>query len=177
VRLTVEDDGPGLSAQERAQATRRFWRAAKHSDGTGTGLGLAVGCSNRTYRGPQRTLTIAAGAPGGVYMAFAELLATEISTEEPRLRATAIPTNGSLDNLRRLQADEVDLALTNTDSAQAVANIGGSPAAPMPMRAIGDVTRSAAPTGGSRRTGCACPRAAIVRSRSPGERKWPRRKH
>lgn len=40
--LIVEDDGPGLSAQERSWATRRFWRAAQHGDSTGTGLGLAI---------------------------------------------------------------------------------------------------------------------------------------
>jgi signal transduction histidine kinase len=42
VRLIVEDNGPGLSAGERARATRRFWRAAKDGHGTGTGLGLAI---------------------------------------------------------------------------------------------------------------------------------------
>ena len=42
VRLIVEDDGPGLSAHERACASRRFWRAPKHGDSPGSGLGLAI---------------------------------------------------------------------------------------------------------------------------------------
>lgn len=41
-QLIVEDDGPGLSAEERIWAPRRFWRAPQHSDSGGTGLGLAI---------------------------------------------------------------------------------------------------------------------------------------
>lgn len=40
VRFTVLDDGPGLSREECALATRRFWRASKN--GPGSGLGLAI---------------------------------------------------------------------------------------------------------------------------------------
>ncbi|GGV76949.1 hypothetical protein GCM10010294_43820 [Streptomyces griseoloalbus] len=40
--LTVTDDGPGLNAEEIAQATTRFWRAARQAGTTGTGLGLAI---------------------------------------------------------------------------------------------------------------------------------------
>jgi signal transduction histidine kinase len=64
VRLTVEDDGAGLSAQERALATRRFWRAAKHRDGTGTGLGLAV--AERLLAARAGTLNVTASDPGGL---------------------------------------------------------------------------------------------------------------
>lgn len=99
------------------------------------GLAAAAGCGNRTYR----ALTIATGEPGGLYLPFGELLATEIGIAEPRLGVTAIPTKGSLDNLRRLGAGEVDLALVLADAAQATASTGGPLEAPVQMRAIGRV--------------------------------------
>jgi signal transduction histidine kinase len=40
VELHVRDTGPGLSAEQRARALDRFWRAGLA--GTGTGLGLAI---------------------------------------------------------------------------------------------------------------------------------------
>nr|WP_221308834.1 HAMP domain-containing sensor histidine kinase [Nocardiopsis mwathae] len=42
VELHVADDGVGLTEAERAEALRRFWRAAKHQNVEGTGLGLAI---------------------------------------------------------------------------------------------------------------------------------------
>jgi signal transduction histidine kinase len=41
-RLLVSDDGPGLSADDRARATDRFWRAGGDGAPRGTGLGLAI---------------------------------------------------------------------------------------------------------------------------------------
>ena len=40
VEIVVEDDGPGLSAEQRERAFDRFWRAS--GDGGGVGLGLAI---------------------------------------------------------------------------------------------------------------------------------------
>lgn len=40
-RLTVTDQGPGMTADERTQATNRFWQAAGSTTG-GSGLGLAI---------------------------------------------------------------------------------------------------------------------------------------
>jgi len=39
--LRIVDHGPGLSADERAKATRRFWRGTSTSPGTGLGLAIA----------------------------------------------------------------------------------------------------------------------------------------
>lgn len=39
--LAVEDDGPGMSADECQQATRRFWRG-RHRSRSGSGLGLTI---------------------------------------------------------------------------------------------------------------------------------------
>lgn len=103
------------------------------------GLATAAGCGTGTYRGPERTLTIAAGEPGGFYLAVAELLATEIGIAEPRLHATVLATEGSLDNLQRMDAGQADLALTLADAALAAATIGGPPPALVPMQAVGRI--------------------------------------
>ncbi len=42
VTLTIEDDGPGLSALERAAATTRFWRSPQHRQIRGNGLGMTI---------------------------------------------------------------------------------------------------------------------------------------
>ncbi|MCP2257032.1 Signal transduction histidine kinase [Streptoalloteichus tenebrarius] len=42
VDLRVVDDGAGLDEEERAAATRRFWRSPRHQNVPGTGLGLAI---------------------------------------------------------------------------------------------------------------------------------------
>lgn len=50
--LTVTDDGPGLDADELAQATTRFWRSTRRTGTTtGTGLGLAIAEQLLTGRG------------------------------------------------------------------------------------------------------------------------------
>lgn len=41
VRVTVRDHGPGMTAEEQARATDRFWRGPASAP-TGTGLGLAI---------------------------------------------------------------------------------------------------------------------------------------
>ena len=40
IELHVVDQGPGMTAEQRARAFDRFWRAGP--PGTGTGLGLAI---------------------------------------------------------------------------------------------------------------------------------------
>ncbi len=42
VRLAVKDSGPGLTAEELAQAQGRFWRGSKQQNKPGSGLGLAI---------------------------------------------------------------------------------------------------------------------------------------
>lgn len=42
VAIEVSDDGPGLSAEERAASTTRFWRSPRHRDIRGTGLGMTI---------------------------------------------------------------------------------------------------------------------------------------
>jgi TRAP transporter TAXI family solute receptor len=89
--------------------------AARAVGGAGALAGGVAGCGGGQ---PPRTLNIACGEPGGLYLEFGQLLAAEINTENPDLHATAIPTSGSEDNLARLAAGTADLALTLADSAQ-----------------------------------------------------------
>jgi signal transduction histidine kinase len=42
VGIEVADDGPGLSADERAAATGRFWRSPRDRGTRGTGLGMTI---------------------------------------------------------------------------------------------------------------------------------------
>jgi signal transduction histidine kinase len=50
VEITVADTGPGLPPEDRAKATRRFWRSGTAGSG-GTGLGLAIAERLVTARG------------------------------------------------------------------------------------------------------------------------------
>ncbi|MEV4319911.1 HAMP domain-containing sensor histidine kinase [Actinocrispum sp. NPDC049592] len=53
--ITVSDNGPGLSADDRARATLRFWRAGD-AGAEGTGLGLAIAERLVTARGGRMRL-------------------------------------------------------------------------------------------------------------------------
>lgn len=63
-----------------------------------------------------RGLTIASGSPGGVYHDYGEGIAAAIKAHLPRLRARAVQTAGSVDNLRRLRDRTADIAFTRADS-------------------------------------------------------------
>ncbi|MEU0108429.1 HAMP domain-containing sensor histidine kinase [Streptomyces sp. NPDC006251] len=45
VAVQCWDEGPGMSAQERARACDRFWRGPRAEPGEGSGLGLAIAAS------------------------------------------------------------------------------------------------------------------------------------
>lgn len=85
------------------------------------GLAMLTGCSTGTYRGPGRSVTIAAGESGGFYLAFAEVLAAELSRAEPGLKCKAVATEASVANVQRVRDGQADLGLMSTDVAQAFA--------------------------------------------------------
>ena len=60
--VTISDEGPGLSAEDRARATQRFWRG--DTSRPGTGLGLAIATSLVQASGGQ--LSLDAAASGGL---------------------------------------------------------------------------------------------------------------
>nr|WP_276320558.1 TAXI family TRAP transporter solute-binding subunit [Amycolatopsis suaedae] len=100
---------------------------------------LLTACGGTGYDGPVRRLAIASGERGGFYLAFAEQLAAVLNRVEPNLRAVAVPTQASVDNLRLLGTGEADLALTLADSAES-ATRGEPPfAQPAGLRALGRV--------------------------------------
>lgn len=97
---------------------------------------LTAGC---TGPGPSRSLTIAAGEPGGFYIAFGRLLAAQINATEPWLHCTATETTASVANIDLLRAGKADLALVLADTARA-AGAGQAPfTAAVDLRAIGRV--------------------------------------
>ncbi|PXY22405.1 TAXI family TRAP transporter solute-binding subunit [Prauserella muralis] len=102
--------------------------------------GALAGCATGGhYHGSERPVTIAAGERGGFYLAFAELLAGEITRVEPRLRCRAVATEASVVNIGRVEDGRADLGLTLADVAQAAVT-GGDPFTRVhPLRAIGRV--------------------------------------
>lgn len=92
-----------------------------------------------TSPGPARSLTIAAGEPGGFYLAFGRLLADQINATQPWLHCTAIETTASVANIDLLRGGKADLALVLADTARA-ASSGQSPfTARVDLRALGRV--------------------------------------
>ena len=62
-RIVVQDDGPGMSEDERAQATARFWRPVGATT-SGSGLGLAIVDHLALASGGQLSLEAGQGATG-----------------------------------------------------------------------------------------------------------------
>lgn len=103
------------------------------------GLGLVLSACDGSYRGPARTITIAAGEPGGFYLAFADVLATELNRAVPALRCIALPTEASVENVGCVQEGTADLGLVLADVAQS-ALAGDRPfSKPVPLYALGRV--------------------------------------
>ena len=73
---------------------------------------LATGCL-RTEPGGH--IRIAAGDPGGLYLAFSRLLAERIHQRYPGIDVDVVPTAGSVENLHLLRAGTVDLGLALAD--------------------------------------------------------------
>ena len=76
---------------------------------------VAAGCAGG---GPRGRLRLAAGDPGGLYLAFAQLLAEQIRHRYPGVGVDVVPTEGSVENLALLRSGEVDMGLTLADAAE-----------------------------------------------------------
>ncbi len=76
---------------------------------------LAAGCVRSS---PSGRLKLAAGDPGGLYLAFAQILAERVQARYPNLIVDVIPTEGSVQNLTQLRAGEVDMGLALADIAE-----------------------------------------------------------
>ncbi|MEU0353071.1 HAMP domain-containing sensor histidine kinase [Streptomyces sp. NPDC006237] len=62
VRVSCQDQGPGMSAEDRRRACDRFWRGPRAAAGEGSGLGLAIASSLARASGGELLLD---DAPGG----------------------------------------------------------------------------------------------------------------
>jgi uncharacterized protein len=80
-----------------------------------TAVAAAVGSSSCARDGPRR-LAVAAGDEGGIYVAFARLLAGRLEARVDGLTVEVQLTRGSVDNLRRLNGGTADLGLALADS-------------------------------------------------------------
>lgn len=63
-RVTVTDEGPGMSAEDMSRATDRFWRGDQVGDRAGSGLGLAIATALLAVSGGR--LSLAAAEPRGL---------------------------------------------------------------------------------------------------------------
>lgn len=82
-----------------------------------TALGGCAGTSGRTLR-------IAAGDEGGIYVTFARLLAARLEERLEGLEVEVLVTSGTVDNYARLVRGEVDLGLGLADGIAAVRERG-----------------------------------------------------
>ncbi|MFG1929196.1 TAXI family TRAP transporter solute-binding subunit [Mycobacterium sp. NPDC048908] len=89
---------------------------------------LAAACTIRTE--PSGHLRLAAGDPGGLYLAFAQLLAKQLNTRYPGITVDVLATEGTVENLALLRAGRVDLGLALADVAEQDRATGTSDTAP-----------------------------------------------
>jgi signal transduction histidine kinase len=85
VELHVRDNGPGMTAEQRARALDRFWRAGP--PGAGTGLGLAI--VNRLVSADGGTVELRKADGGGLDVVLRLPAAVELAPAAVRARAGA----------------------------------------------------------------------------------------
>jgi len=73
---------------------------------------VATGCLRAE---PAGRIRVAAGDPGGLYLAFSQLLAERIRLRYPDIDVEVVPTAGSVENLRLLRSGQVDMGLALAD--------------------------------------------------------------
>jgi TRAP transporter TAXI family solute receptor len=108
---------------------------------------LAAGCAGG---GPRGTWRLAAGEPGGLYFAFAEILGQELKSRYPAITLTAVPTAGSVENLGLIRSGNVDMALaqadvTERDRAQVTSGTAPQAVAQLYEDYLQAIVRSSAP--------------------------------
>ncbi|MEU6259394.1 TAXI family TRAP transporter solute-binding subunit [Streptomyces sp. NPDC047043] len=120
-------------------ARRTVLRAALGTAGAGLLAAAVTTDARHADRGPEGGLRIATGEPDGFYTAFGRLLADQVTAVYPRLSCEVVNSEGSVANVRLLQARRADVALALTDIAWAAYD-GTTPFGDrLPLRAIGRV--------------------------------------
>lgn len=93
----------------------------------------AAGCVRREPNGRVR---LGAGDPGGMYLAFAEVLAQQVHARHPDIVVEVMPTEGSVENLSRLRAGEIDMGLALADVAERDRAGGAAASAPLAVARV-----------------------------------------
>ncbi len=134
--------GHGLAGPQGGTAgpTRRTTlRAALGLACTGLLAGAAAADARHADRGPEGGIRIATGESDGFYAAFGRLLAGQVTAAYPRLSCEVVNSEGSVANVRLLQARRAEVALALADIAWAAYGGTAPFTHPVPLRAIGRV--------------------------------------
>jgi len=86
--------------------------------------------------GPRGSVRLAAGQRGGLYLAFAELLAERIRARYSDVGVEVVSTEGSVDNLALLRAGDVDMGLALADVAERDRAAGADDTAPQAVARV-----------------------------------------
>jgi TRAP transporter TAXI family solute receptor len=95
---------------------------------------LAAGCSIRSEPGGR--VRLAAGQRGGMYLAFAEILANQVQTRYPQVAVDVLPTEGTVDNLALLRTGDIDMGLALADVAERDRATGSPATAPQAVARV-----------------------------------------
>lgn len=94
---------------------------------------VAAGCIRSQ---PGGHLRVAAGDPGGLYLAFAEVLAKQIQRRYPSISVEVLPTEGTIENLALLRSGGADLGLALADVAERDRATGPAGTAPQAVARV-----------------------------------------
>ena len=98
-----------------------------------TAVLVAAGCVRGEPRGRVR---LAAGEQGGLYLAFAEILAKQLGLRHSHVDADAVATAGSVENIARLRSADVDMGLAQADAAERDRATGPAETAPQAVARV-----------------------------------------
>lgn len=94
---------------------------------------VAAGCVRNQ---PGGRIRLAAGDPGGLYLAFAEILAKRVQDRYPDVTVEVLPTEGSVENLARLRSGDADMGLALADVAERDRATGPAGSAPQAVARV-----------------------------------------
>jgi TRAP transporter TAXI family solute receptor len=94
---------------------------------------LTAGCMGS---GPSGRVRLAAGERGGLYLAFAEILANQLRARYRDMDVEAVSTEGSVENLARLRSGEAEMGLALADVAERDRATGSAATAPQAVARV-----------------------------------------
>lgn len=85
---------------------------------------------------PEGSVRLAAGDPGGLYLAFGTVLAERMRERHPDLTIDVLPTEGTVENLALLRTGQADLGLALADVAERDRADGALDTAPLAVARV-----------------------------------------